>query len=120
MKSHSGSWLEISKLEEASTHVSVVVEKSEKFVFEFREFLLTRETKVIFHIVVQKMNSFCFEKCTDFWILVDDVSKINLVNIGVKSFVSESGPEEHPGKQSQAFEAKSQIPELEEEKWDWR
>ncbi len=77
--------------------MGVIVEKSEEFVLEFREFLLTRETKIIFHIVVQKMNSFWFEKCTNFWILVDDVSKMNLVNIGVKGSVSESGPEEHPG-----------------------
>jgi hypothetical protein len=42
--------------------VSVVVEKSEKFIFEFREFFFTREASIILHIVVKEMNSFWLEK----------------------------------------------------------
>jgi hypothetical protein len=62
MKSHSSSGLEISKFEKSCAHMSIIVEKSEEFILELREFLLTRESSVIFHIVIKKMNRFWFEK----------------------------------------------------------
>jgi len=42
--------------------VGIVVEESEEFVLEFREFLLARESSIIFHIIVEEMNCFWFEK----------------------------------------------------------
>jgi len=54
--------------------VSVVVEKPEKFVLELWELLLTREASIILGVIVEKMNCFWFEKCSDFRILMNDVS----------------------------------------------
>jgi len=44
--------------------MSVIVEESEKFVFEFREFFFIREASVILHVIVEEMDGFWFEKCS--------------------------------------------------------
>jgi hypothetical protein len=42
--------------------VGIVVEESEEFVLEFREFLITRESSIVFQIIVKEMDGFWFEK----------------------------------------------------------
>ncbi len=38
---------------------------------------------------------------------MNDVSEVDLVNIGVEGSISESCPEEHPGKNGKSLEANS-------------
>ncbi len=38
---------------------------------------------------------------------MDDISEMDLINIGVEGSVSESGPEEHPGEDGESFESGS-------------
>jgi hypothetical protein len=51
------------------------------------------------------VDGFDFEELTYLRVLVDDVSQMHLVDLGVDGFVSYSGPEEHPGEDSECFEA---------------
>lgn len=46
---------------------------------------------------------------------MNNISEMNLVNVRVVGSISDSGPEKHPGEQSESFESESQIPELIEE-----
>lgn len=92
--------------------MGISVEESEKSVLEFREFLLVRESIIVLKVVIEQMNGLGFKKCSNFWILMNDIAKVDLVNIGIKSSISDSGPEEHPGKNGQSFESESQVPEL--------
>ena len=47
--------------------------------------------------------------------MVDYIPEMDLVNFWVDCLISDSGPEEHPRKDSEAFEAYCQVPELIEE-----
>ena len=77
--------------------MSIVVEEAEELVLELRELLLTGEASIIFEVGVQEMDSFRLEQCAQLGILVDDISEVDFIQIGVEGTVSESGPEEHPG-----------------------
>jgi len=99
----------------SSGHVSVVVEKSEESVLELREFLLTREVCVVLNVIVKQMDGFRLEESAYFWVFVDDITQVYLVNFGVDSTVSDSGPEKQPGQHSEGLEAVSEVPELIEE-----
>jgi hypothetical protein len=98
--------------------VGVVVEESEEFVLEFGEFLLARESSIILEVVVEQMDCLCLEKGADFGVLMDDISEVHFINIGVESSVSDSCPEEHPGQDGQSLESQGQVPELIEEERD--
>lgn len=111
-KGKCGTRLEVSKFVESGSHMGISVEESEKSVLEFREFLLIRKSIIILKVVVQQMNGLRFEKCSNFWVVMNDVAKVDLVNIGIESSIPDSGPEEHPRKNGQSFESKGQVPEL--------
>ena len=96
--------------------MSIVIEKSEEFIFEFGEFLFAGESLVIFNIVVEEMDGFRLEEGSNFGVLMDDITKVDFIDFRVNCFVSNSGPEEHHWEDGQSLEAESQIPELEEEK----
>lgn len=95
--------------------MSIVVEEAEELVLELRELLLTGEASIIFEVVVQEMDSFRLEQCAQLGILVDDISEVDFIQIGVEGTVSESGPEEHPGEDGEPLEAEGEVPELVEE-----
>ena len=95
--------------------MSIVVEETEELVLELRELLLTGEASIIFEVVVQEMDSFRLEQCAQLGILVDDISEVDFIQIGVEGTVSESGPEEHPGEDGEPLEAEGEVPELVEE-----
>jgi hypothetical protein len=95
--------------------VAVVAEESEELVLELRELLLARIALVPFHVVVKEVDRFGFEEFSDFGVLVDYVAEVHLVDLRVDGFVSESGPEEHPGENGEGLEAEGEIPELVEE-----
>jgi hypothetical protein len=92
--------------------MSIIVKESEKFVLEFREFFFIGEASIILHIIIKKMDGLWFEKSSQFRILMNNISQVYLVNIGIVGSVSDSGPKEHPGQQSKSFKSESQIPEL--------
>jgi len=77
--------------------VSVVVKEAEELVIELGEFALAGESSIVFHVVIQKMNSFGLEQSSQFRVFMDDVAKVNFVDFGVEGLVSDTGPEEHPG-----------------------
>lgn len=79
--------------------MSVVVEESEEFVLELWEFLVAGESGVILHVVVKQMDGFWLEEGSQLRVLVDYVSQMDFVDVRIKSAVSDSGPEEHPGQQ---------------------
>lgn len=95
--------------------MSIVVEEAEELVLELRELLLTGEASIIFEVVVQEIDSFRLEQCAQLGILVDDISEVDFIQIGVEGTVSESGPEEHPGEDGEPLEAEGEVPELVEE-----
>ena len=96
--------------------MTVVAEKSEEFVFELRVFGLVRISLVPFHIVVQKMDGFRLEELSNFRIIMEDVSEMYFIDFRIDGFVSQSGPEEHPGQDGEAFESEGEVPELIEAK----
>lgn len=61
-KSHGGTRFEVTKFEMSSTHMSIGVEESPEFVFEFREFLLTWVTLIPFDVVIKNVNGFWFKE----------------------------------------------------------
>ena len=95
--------------------MSIVVEESEEFVLELGEFLFAREPLIIFHVIVHQVDGFGFEKLSDFRVVMDNISQMELVEAGVGGLVPNSGPEEHPGQDGEPLEAEGQIPELVEE-----
>jgi hypothetical protein len=76
--------------------VGVIVKESEEFVLELWELLLAGESSIVFHIIVHQVDAFGFEKLTQFGVLMDEVSQMHFIDLGVKSLVSDSGPEQHP------------------------
>lgn len=115
MEGHGGAGFEVAELVEASGHVCVVVEEAEELVLELRELLLAGEATVVFEVVVQQMDGFGLEECAQLGVLVDDISEVHFIDIGVEGAISESGPEEHPGEDGESLEANGQVPELVEE-----
>ena len=95
--------------------MSVVVEESEELVLELGEFLLAWESLIVLHIVVHQVDGFGFEKLSDFRVVMNDISQMELVEAGVSGLVPNSGPEEHPGQDGEPLETEGQIPELVEE-----
>lgn len=115
MEGRGGTGFEVTELVEASGHVCVVVEEAEELVLELRELLVGGEAGVVFEIVVQEMDGFRLEECAQLGVLVDDISEVHFIDIGVEGAVSESGPEEHPGENGESLEANGEVPELVEE-----
>jgi hypothetical protein len=95
--------------------VGVVVEEPEKFVLKLGEFLLAGEASVVFHVVVQEVDGLGFEESSQLGVLVDYVSQMDFVDVGVVGAVSQPGPEEHPREKRQPLESEGQVPELVEE-----
>ena len=117
MEGHGCSWLEVSKFEAAGAHVGVVVKEPEEGVLELWELFLTGEACVVLHVIVHKVDALWFEKGSYFFVLVNNIPKVDLAVVRVNSLISASSPEEHPGEDGKSFEAPGKVPELEEEDW---
>lgn len=101
--------------------MTVIAEKSEEFVLELGEFGLAGVAGVPFHIVIEKVDRLGFEKLTNLFVFMDDISEVDFIDFGVDCFISDSGPEEHPGEDGESLESESEVPELvEEERERWQ
>lgn len=76
--------------------MSIIVKESEKSILELGKFFVTRKSIIILEIVVKQMNGLWFEERCNFCVLVDDISQVDLIDLGIESSVSDPCPEEHP------------------------
>jgi hypothetical protein len=61
------------------------------------------------------VDALWFEKGSYFFVLVNNISKVDLAIFRINSLISASSPEEHPGEDCKSFESPREVPELEEE-----
>lgn len=52
------------------------------------------------------MDGFGLEESSQLGVLMDDIAQVHFIDFGVSSLVSDAGPEEHPGEDSQGLESR--------------
>lgn len=100
----------ITELEETSGQTGVGVEEFPGSVVIFGEFNVV-DFFVEFTVVVNDMHGFFSEKLGKFGVLVQHISQIGFLEIGVQSSVSKSGVEQEPGQDTEELEAEGDIRE---------
>lgn len=100
----------ITELEETSGQTGVGVEEFPGRVVVFGEFNVV-DFFVEFTVVVDDMHGFFSEKLGKFGVLVQHISQIGFLEIGVQSSVSKSGVEQEPRQDREELEAEGDIRE---------
>jgi len=78
----------------------------------FREFRCVKISREIFEIVIKNVHSFIIEILSDFFVLVEHISKIGFFEIRVKSLVSDSSVGEQERESGHDLESCCEISEL--------
>jgi hypothetical protein len=115
LKSHGGARLDIPKLEEACSHVSVAVEEPPELVLELWELLFVGVALIILAVVVQHVDRFLVEELGDFGVVIHHLPQVGLLEVGVKGLIPHACVPQHRWQNGPGLEAQAQVPELEEE-----
>jgi hypothetical protein len=110
LQSGSSSTFNITELEETSGQTGVGVEEFPGSVVIFGE-LDVVDFSVEFTVIVDDMHGFFGEKLGEFGVLVQHISQIGFLEIGVQSSVSKSGVEQEPRQDTEELETEGNIRE---------
>lgn len=109
-QSSGSSSFNITELEETSGQTGVGVEEFPGRVVIFGE-LDVVDFSVEFAVVVDDMHGFFGEELGEFGILVQHISQIGFLKIGVQSSVSKSGVEQEPRQDTEELETEGNVRE---------
>lgn len=115
LKIHGCSTVDIAELEVAFSHAGISVEEAPCSVLVFWEFLGIWEAWDVLAVIVKDVDGLLLEQFGDFLVLVDHVSQVSLLEVGVEGSVSESGVTKEPRHQSEDLETEGDVPALVEE-----
>ena len=110
LQSSSSSTFNITELEETSGQTGISVEELPRSVVIFGE-LDVVDFSIEFAVIIDDMHGFFSEKLGEFGVLVQHISQISFLEIGVQSLISESGVEEEPRQDTEELETESDIRE---------
>jgi len=110
LQSSGGASFDITELEETGGQTSIGVEELPAGVVIFGE-LDVVDFSVEFAVVVNDMHGFFSEKFGEFGVLVQHISQISFLEIGVQSLISESGVEEEPRQDTEELETEGDVRE---------
>ena len=97
LEGHHSTRLHITESEESGGESSIGVEESPQFASVLGELGVIGNTAVVLQVVIQNMDGFRGEQLGNLCILVDHISQIGLLDIGILTSVSDSGVEHSHG-----------------------
>ena len=110
LQSSSGASFNVTELEETGGQTSIGVEELPAGVVIFGE-LDVVDFSVEFAVIVDNMHGFFGEELGEFGVLVQHISQIGFLEIGVQSSVSKSGVEQEPRQDTEELEAEGNVRE---------
>jgi hypothetical protein len=110
LQGSSGATFNITELEETGSQTSISVEELPGRVVIFGE-LDVVDIFIEFAVVVDDMHGFFSKEFGEFGVLVQHISQISFLEIGVQSLISESSVEKEPRQDTEECKTKSDVRE---------